>query len=425
MSRSIDQVLRCSSFVLSVPADPRLVMLLPVPARVLPKLANTDGHAEDMAATAHAATPALGALATAAMAVWKVMEEFACSLWLDGRTGWRDLHPIAYRVMQSRVNPLFSKKFRLGQNPAWARVAANADRRYHEGMFDPPTPEELIHARYREAALAGNVQAVRQILAEHPEAVDDPQRMPSTVLQAVCLDMYSFNCRKEQVECMLAIVEAGADLAKGYNYTDSPIAILLQRAITPALRALQDKGFLASAIRPEDSGKAGTGRGVRGVGALHFVCLGKQWRDLDRNYPLAELVEILLEAGADTQEVSWHDQPVAIANSAAAQLLRSMADASGPVPDSAAQALSLMMEHDKDLRFDEYLVLRAWRTKVEPVFEMVAQRFFDHGGTHDQLQALAASTKMKPQMAAKLQGDALKVMTPGAPGARSKPSNRF
>jgi hypothetical protein len=227
-------------------------------------------------------------------------------------------------------------------------------------MFDDPSPEEKAHGDLCQALEKLDVDAVRAICQSYP-GVEQPRNGWTGSPMQRLLNRHLFSFTPEKMwPCMDVLVEYGAKLQQGHSYMPSPLNGLLKHADLRTLRHLHETGVLKDAIKD----------GVGGDRCLHFVCTSTQWRDRGRDYPLLEMVTLLLEAGDDYSKGLYTDGP------ALTHLLRGANPSYGfAVPNSIEDTLLLLMEHDQKTAINPSHLVQAFRGNLPKAFNQLAKRY--------------------------------------------------
>lgn len=187
--------------------------------------------------------------------------------------------------------------------------------------------------------------------------------------------------------CLDVLVEYGAKLEQGHSYMPSPLESLLKHADVSTLRHLKETGALQDAIKS----------GVRGDRCLHYVCTSSQWRDRGGQYPLFDLVSLLLEAGDDYSKNLFSEGAVL------PHLLRgSVPDYGFTIPNSIEDTLLLLITHDQETTITPTSLVQAFLGNLPKVFNELSKRYANSRETDELATGMneglrIAANKMNPQ----------------------------
>ena len=278
---------------------------------------------------------------------------------------------------------------------AWGMWYLERMNTYFDGA--PATPLEIARGNLAAALAMGDAAEVRRILAKEPAAVHlGMRKIPLDV--AIEPHYYGLQ-RQARLDCILALVEHGAKLCPEHSFgRRGPVHELLQNGDLETVRALHEANLLAPALSPETHGAL-----------LATLFTPKNWeRRSGVAYPLAELLDVLLDAGAQaTNETAYPSLfHFAIQSGSMGHL---------PKPPSFDAACKRLFEVSFKLKVDPPLLWTAWLQGAKETFQVLAQTYAACPDDSAMAQHLSAQ---KPGKAEEFQAEMLGAQTPFSP-ARS------
>lgn len=149
-------------------------------------------------------------------------------------------------------------------------------------FLDPEdeNPVEQAHSRLQQAAGRADIGQVREILAQYPGAALGQNGWQQDALGVLASSLWKAT-RPAWDECVLAIVNSGANPNSRHRYQETFVDLMIRAGDAQILRALGDAGKL-------DLAHDWLGR------AMMAAREGTSWR---RGYRFADTVRTLLEAG--------------------------------------------------------------------------------------------------------------------------------
>lgn len=224
------------------------------------------------------------------------------------------------------------------------------------------TPLEAAHHELVSALDLGDARKVQRLCEKYPGVWKRPPGWGQNALsRATDKASWGIDPSKSQsyIECADILIGHGANLGEADKHSTSPLQRILEKGDHQLLRHLMKHDSVREAIR----------KGVSGNTCLFHVSHPAIWRNQGKNYPLAEVVSALVDAG-DTPSANLYSS-----NHVLPYLVGGLAREANRAPQSGEAAALAILDADQNGVPGLGMIRKAFNAQFRDLFDRCARRY--------------------------------------------------